>query len=72
MKANQLEICQFSGHGHYKIGITHYNKLITCITSNMPDIDAYKRDCFNRKEEAEQRAAFRNLRNEIIQKNKNN
>ena len=43
MKRNKptLEV-RFSGYGHYKVTTTYYGKQITCITTDMPAIDAYK------------------------------
>lgn len=46
MKKNKyrLTICQFNGHGHYKVGFMWYGKEYTTVTSDMPSIDDYKSD----------------------------
>ena len=46
MKRNKyrLTVCQFSGYGHYKIGFMWYGKEYTTITTDMPSIDDYKSD----------------------------
>ena len=53
----------FAGYGHWKITTTHYGKEINCTTNNASDID----DARDGK-----KSAIKNLRNEIINKNKTN
>ena len=65
-------MCQFSGYGHYKIGIMYYGKLITCITNNMPAIDDYNSDPHEKDgRELRVKRGYEALRAEIIRKNKN-
>lgn len=54
-----------SGYGHFKITTTHYNKEISCTTTNTRAIDAWKSD-------TPKKWAYNDLRNEIIRKNKLN
>ena len=70
MKNTTLELCQFSGYGHYKIGIMFRGKLQTTVTNNMPAIDNYN------SEEGEKngrrlrtKEGYESLRAEIIRKN---
>jgi hypothetical protein len=59
---NQVTI-KSNGHGHYKITTNYYNKEISCITTNTIAID----DASDGK-----LLAIKELRKEIIRKNKNN
>ena len=61
----RLELCRFSGYGHYQIGILYYGKLITCITTNMSSIDDYQSD-----EQKRRNRGYKSLRSEIIRKYK--
>ena len=57
---NNLQI-EFQSNGHFKITTTHYNKIINCLTTNTEAIDNARDDNKN---------AIKELRNEIIRKNK--
>lgn len=57
-----------SGHGHWKITTNHYGKTISCTTNNSMAIDAYQ--CNDSEWKRGSVAAYNELRNEIIRKNK--
>ncbi len=60
-----------SGHGHYRVSTTHYGKEISCITSNMPAVDDYKSDDYEKDgRELRKLRGYRSLRAECISKNK--
>lgn len=52
-----------AGYGHFKISTEHYGKTITCITTNTVAIDAWRDD-------SPKQWALKELRNEIIRKQK--
>ena len=65
-----LEVCQFSGYGHYKIGILFRNKLYTYTTTDMQSIDDYHSDVFEKDgREFRHLRGYRNLRNQIVRAN---
>lgn len=67
-----LTICQPSGYGHYKVGVTYRGKLITTVTSNMPAIDDYKSDDYERDgRELRRKRGYETLRLQIIRDNIN-
>lgn len=61
-----LEI-QETGYGHWKITTTHYNKVISCTTTNSTAIDDY-----NSEDGSIKLRGYKSLREEIIRKNKEN
>lgn len=64
MKAKQKSIRVLPlGCGHFKISTEHYGKIISTVTTNTQAIDAYRDD-------SPSKAALRELRNEIIRRNK--
>jgi hypothetical protein len=70
MKLNyRLDIKQ-TGYGHWRITTVHYNKEISCITTNSKAIDAYNSGDYSPKSRVN--SGYRELRNEIIRKNKPN
>lgn len=59
-----------TGYGHWKITTTHYNKVISCITTNSTAIDDYNSYDWERdKEGLRKLRGYRRLREEIIRKN---
>lgn len=68
MKKHILKV-EWEGYGHWKITTTHYGKEISCTTTNSEAIDSY--DSYNREWGKGSGNAYRELRNEIIRKNKN-
>lgn len=61
-----------SGYGHYKITTIHYGKEINCTTNNMPAIDDFKSEDFEKDgRELRKLRGYRTLRGECIRKNKN-
>lgn len=70
-KTKYLDICQFSGYGHYKIGIMIRNKMYTTITTDMPSIDDYHSDEYEKDgRELKQKRGFKCLYNQIKRDNK--
>jgi hypothetical protein len=64
MKNNKASLrVQFSGYGHYKIFTSYYGKEITCITTNMPEVDNFQSEDSKRIN-----AGYNNLRSECIRK----
>jgi hypothetical protein len=60
-----------SGHGHYKVTTTHYNKEIYCITNNMSAIDDFKSEDWDKDgRELRKLRGYKSLRFECIRKNK--
>ena len=65
-----LDVCLPSGYGHYKVGITYRNKLITTITNNMPAIDDYRSEDGERDgRNLRKKRGYEQLRAEIIRRN---
>lgn len=70
MKTKNLSVSP-SGHGHYKVTTTHYGKEISCITSNMPAIDDFKSDEYEKDgRELRKLRGYKSLRDECIMVNK--
>lgn len=65
-----LDVCQFSGYGHYKIGITFRGKLYTTTTTDMPSIDDYHSDEWEKDGRVLcHKKGYNCLRNQIIRDN---
>lgn len=60
----------FSGHGHYRVTMTYRGKEISCITNNMPAIDDFQSEEFERDGRCNRiLQGFNALRGECIRKN---
>lgn len=67
---NNLDIRK-TGHGHWRITTTHYNKEISCITTDSCSIDDYYSDEYEKCGKTLRKLrGYKNLRSEIIRKNK--
>jgi len=65
-----LEVCQFTGYGHYKVGIIFRGKLHTYTTTDMESIDDYHSDEWEKDGmELRHKRGYRHLRNQIIRAN---
>lgn len=61
---------KFVGYGHQKITIEYSNgKLYSATTTDMPTFDAYKSDCFTKKQWAEKNRAEKQLIRFVKRKN---
>ena len=60
-----------TGYGHWKISMTHYNKEISCVTTNSQAIDDYSSDDFEKDgREFRKKRGYNTLKSEIVRKNK--
>lgn len=70
METSNLKVMP-SGHGHYKVITTYYGKEINCVTNNMPSVDDFKSEVYEKDgRELRHLRGYRSLRNECIRKNK--